>query len=339
MPNLADLVLQWPRALLLLLIPLGVLVWAWRRRQTARLRRTSVLDRWTLGLMASGMVLLVLALARPSASIWMPAPIDRLIIAIDSSGSMRADDVQPSRIEVARQTARRLIDAMPASAQVGVVSQAANAALVQAPTRDREALNAALDRLALQPGSALGSGIAVALAQLLPEAKVDVEALVGGVSRRSLSGDAPREPYALPDPPVEPGSRKDALLVVLADGDSNFGPDPRKIAEIAQRWGVRIYTVGIGTPQGVVLRGEGYAARVRLEEKTLREVAQISAGEYFAIGDQDAPARIYASLSGRIGLKKRRESEITALVAALGMLMVTCAALINIARTGRILNG
>ena len=158
-------------------------------------------------------------------------------------------------------------------------------------------------------------------------------ALVGGGSRRNA---ARKGPFEQPESPIDTGSRKDAMLVVLADGDSNFGPDPRKIAEIAQLWGVRIYTVGIGTPQGVVLRSEGVSARVRLEEKTLREIANISGGEYFAINETESLAKIYGSLSGRMGLRKRQEAEITAWVAVMGMLLVALSAIVSTARSGRV---
>lgn len=329
MADFASLQWQWPAALILLLVPLAVLLRGWRRQG----------ERLSLLALVLGLVVLVLALTRPSAQTWLPAPVDRLIILVDSSGSMRADDVAPSRIEVARQSAIRLIDAMPASASTALVGSSAHASLLQASTRDRDALKAALGRLALQPGSALGSGLAVGLAEALPEAKIDVEALVTGASRRSSTPGVKREPFERPDPAVEPGSRRDALMVVLADGDSNVGPDPRKVAEIAQLWGLRIYTVGIGTPQGVVLRSEGVSARVRLEEKTLRDIAQLTGGEYFAVNEQEALARVYRSLSGRIGLKKKGQTEITGWVAALGMLLAISAALINTSRTGRIFNG
>lgn len=340
MPALSELTFQWPLALMLFVLPLALIFWVDRRMVRAprpagppgasRTRRASLL------IMALGLCLLVLALARPRTQIWLPAPVDRLVILIDSSGSMRADDVTPSRIDVARQSAERLIDALPASAQISLVATAANAAVVQAATRDREALKAALARLSLQPGSALGSGIALGLSQLLPEAKMDVEALIGGVSRRQRGQDARAEPYDKPETALEPGSRKDALMVVLADGDSNVGPDPKKIAEIARLWGVRIYTVGIGTPTGVILRSEGVSARVRLEEKSLREISAISGGEYFTLSEQAALPRLYASLSGRIGLTRKQETEVSAWFAALGMVLVCAAALFNVGRSGRI---
>jgi Ca-activated chloride channel family protein len=340
MPALSELAFQWPLALLLIALPWGLMLWV-GRRTTPRPGQTNALQaawarRTSLLVMALGLSLLVLAMARPRTQIWLPAPVDRLVILIDSSGSMRADDVSPSRIDVARQSAERLIDALPASAQISLVATAANAAVVQAATRDREALKAALARLSLQPGSALGSGIALGLSQLLPEAKMDVEALIGGVSRRQRGQDARSEPFATPETALEPGSRKDALMVVLADGDSNVGPDPKKIAEIARLWGVRIYTVGIGTATGVVLRSEGVSARVRLDEKSLREIAAISGAEYFTLSEQAALPRLYSSLSGRIGLTKKQETEVSAWFAALGMALICGAALFNVGRSGRI---
>lgn len=337
MPDLLTLSVQWPLALLLWLLPALLLLLGLRRRRKGDPLSLPALSLWILG-----MACLVLACARPSAEWIQAVPLDRLVIAIDSSGSMRADDVPPSRIDQARSVAKQLIDAMPSTAMIGLVSMSANAALVQAPTRRKEELHTALDRLALQPGSALGSGLAMGMAHLLPEAKIDVELLTGGVSRRSWAANAQTDgatpnPHGLPDPPVEVGSRKDAVLVVLADGESNVGPAPAKIAEIARLWGLRVYTVGIGTTRGAVLRAEGIAARVRLEEQTLRDIATITGGEYYALSEKDALGRIFSSLSGRIGLERRQRSEISGWVALLGAAVLSAGALLSVARRGRIL--
>jgi Ca-activated chloride channel family protein len=308
-----------------------------------------------------------------------PAPLDQVILVIDSSASMRASDVAPSRIDVAKQIARAFIEALPAHANLGLVGMAANASVLQAPTRQRDQLEQALERLSLQPGSALGSGIILATAQVLPEAAIDVERLTGGSSRRSSipgSPSAPTSPSATPSPatppsqttppspsattapststptapslqnneaflhpqtPVEPGSRENAVIVVLADGDSNIGPAPLEMAAIARLWGLRIYSIGIGTAAGSVLRSEGIAARVRLEDKQLRAVASSTGAEYFAIEDQSAIKQIFASLSGRIGLKKKNRIEVTQWFGLLGGLLVLAGALMNVARQGRIL--
>jgi Ca-activated chloride channel family protein len=368
--------LQWPIALLLIVFPLGLGVWLIRYPGARWVSSISIL---------TGLILIVIGLSRPMMQGYEPAPLDQVILVIDSSASMRASDVAPSRIDVAKQIARAFIEALPAHANLGLVGMAANASVLQAPTRQRDQLEQALERLSLQPGSALGSGIILATAQVLPEAAIDVERLTGGSSRRSSipgSPSAPTSPSATPSPatppsqttppsqatppspsattapsastptapslqnneaflhpqtPVEPGSRENAVIVVLADGDSNIGPAPLEMAAIARLWGLRIYSIGIGTAAGSVLRSEGIAARVRLEDKQLRAVASSTGAEYFAIEDQSAIKQIFASLSGRIGLKKKNRIEVTQWFGLLGGLLVLAGALMNVARQGRIL--
>ena len=368
--------LQWPIALLLIVFPLGLGVWLIRYPGARWVSSISIL---------TGLILIVIGLSRPMMQGYEPAPLDQVILVIDSSASMRASDVAPSRIDVAKQIARAFIEALPAHANLGLVGMAANASVLQAPTRQRDQLEQALERLSLQPGSALGSGIILATAQVLPEAAIDVESLTGGSSRRSSipgSPSAPTSPSATPSPatppsqttpplqatppspsattapsastptapslqnneaflhpqtPVEPGSRENAVIVVLADGDSNIGPAPLEMAAIARLWGLRIYSIGIGTAAGSVLRSEGIAARVRLEDKQLRAVASSTGAEYFAIEDQSAIKQIFASLSGRIGLKKKNRIEVTQWFGLLGGLLVLAGALMNVARQGRIL--
>ena len=368
--------LQWPIALLLIVFPLGLGVWLIRYPGARWVSSISIL---------TGLILIVIGLSRPMMQGYEPAPLDQVILVIDSSASMRASDVAPSRIDVAKQIARAFIEALPAHANLGLVGMAANASVLQAPTRQRDQLEQALERLSLQPGSALGSGIILATAQVLPEAAIDVERLTGGSSRRSSipgSPSAPTSPSATPSPatppsqttpplqatppspsattapsastptapslqnneaflhpqtPVEPGSRENAVIVVLADGDTNIGPAPLEMAAIARLWGLRIYSIGIGTAAGSVLRSEGIAARVRLEDKQLRAVASSTGAEYFAIEDQSAIKQIFASLSGRIGLKKKNRIEVTQWFGLLGGLLVLAGALMNVARQGRIL--
>lgn len=368
--------LQWPIALLLIVFPLGLGVWLIRYPGARWVSSISIL---------TGLILIVIGLSRPMMQGYEPAPLDQVILVIDSSASMRASDVAPSRIDVAKQIARAFIEALPAHANLGLVGMAANASVLQAPTRQRDQLEQALERLSLQPGSALGSGIILATAQVLPEAAIDVERLTGGSSRRSSipgSPSAPTSPSGTPSPatppsqttppsqatppspsattapsastptapslqnneaflhpqtPVEPGSRENAVIVVLADGDSNIGPAPLEMAAIARLWGLRIYSIGIGTAAGSVLRSEGIAARVRLEDKQLRAVASSTGAEYFAIEDQSAIKQIFASLSGRIGLKKKNRIEVTQWFGLLGGLLVLAGALMNVARQGRIL--
>ena len=103
-----------------------------------------------------------------------------VILAIDSSGSMRATDVKPNRLSAAQSAARTFVESQPRHSRIGIVSIAGTASVVQSPTDNREDLLQAIERLKLQRGTALGSGIYIALATLLPEAGINLEHLVHG---------------------------------------------------------------------------------------------------------------------------------------------------------------
>ena len=116
-----------------------------------------------------------------------------------------------------------------------------------------------------------------------------------------------------------------------------MGPAPLEMAEVARLWGLRIYSIGIGTRDGAVLRSDGVTARVRLEDKTLKALASSTAAEYFALEDKAAVKQIFASLSGRIGLKRKKKIEVTHWFALVGSMLLIAGALMNVQRHGRIL--
>jgi Ca-activated chloride channel homolog len=295
----------------------------------ARLRRALPPLLWLLALGA-----LLLALARPQASLLLPARMEAVVLALDMSGSMRATDIAPERMTAARNAAKAFIDKQPQHARVGVVGVAAAAAVVQSPTRNREDLVQAIDRLEPQRGTALGSGLIIALDTLMPEAKIDVEQFI---SPRPGAAPPPRpiEPGA--DEKKAPGSARSAAIVLLSDGVSNVGPDPLKAAEVAADHGVRIYTVGIGTPEGATVSADGWKARVRLDEATLQRVATMTGGQYFRAADAAQLTAIYRELGTRIGFERRQPTELTALAVALGALLATLGALLSLAWFNRIL--
>ena len=341
--SVQSLALKWPYALCLLAIPLGLFFWIKRYPGI----------RWSESIwLIAGLASIIVGLSRPTMQGLEPSPLDQIVLVIDSSASMRASDVQPSRIDIAKQLARSLIEEKPSSASVSLIGFAANASLLQAASQQVKPLEEAIDRISLQPGSALGSAMIMAIAQALPEAAIDVEHLTGGSSRRSSAGqsadNAPfnpgggsersrQEPFAQPPATVEVGSRNNAVVVLLVDGDSNIGPAPLDMASIARLWGLRIYCIGIGTREGAILRSDGLAARIRLEDKLLREIAMLTGAEYFSIEDPAALTKIFASLSGRIGLKKKKYIEVSQWFGLLGCLMVMFGALMSVSRKGRIL--
>jgi Ca-activated chloride channel family protein len=135
------------------------------------------------------------------------------------------------------------------------------------------------------------------------------------------SGTAPRKPVSLPK--VPPGSNTAAAIVLLSDGQSNVGPDAVKMAQVAADLGVRVYTVGVGTAQGTVLKAQGMQMRVKLDEASLKKIAEITKAEYFSADNRQELLQIYQSLSSKIVLKKHRRTEVSALCALLGMLLLT----------------
>lgn len=350
-----DLTFLWPR-LLWLLAALPLLALAYLRltanraraggplaylEQTGdgasalatRARRALPPLLWLLALGA-----LLLALARPQAALLLPARMEAVVLAIDMSGSMRATDLAPDRISAARNAAKAFIDKQPQHVRVGVVGVAAAAAVVQSPTRNREDLTQAVDRLEPQRGTALGSGLIIALDTLLPEAKIDVEKFISprpGATPPARSADAAGADAEARK--KEAGAARATAIVLLSDGVSNVGPDPLKAAEVAADHGVRIYTVGIGTPEGATVTADGWKARVRLDEATLQRVATMTGGQYFRAADAAQLTAIYRELGTRIGFQRKQPTELTALAAALGALLAALGALLSLAWFNRIL--
>jgi Ca-activated chloride channel family protein len=352
MPEWHSIQFVWPSLLwLLATLPLWLgLYIAWQRRGVQRAwpsagTNTGVATlRFTrhapVLLVLLGLAAMLVAIARPQAILLLPSRIDTVMLAIDSSGSMRATDVQPSRIEAAQAAAKSFVLGQPGQVKLGVVSVAGAAALVQAPTDQRDLVIQAIDQLSLQPGSALGSGIVIALHAMLPGSGLDVRGLIEGETSpqassgvplggatpapaeiASTSGTAPRKPVSLPK--VPPGSNTAAAIVLLSDGQSNVGPDALKMAQVAADLGVRVYTVGVGTAQGTVLKAQGMQMRVKLDEASLKKIAEITKAEYFSADNRQELLQIYQSLSSKIVLKKHRRTEVSALCALLGMLVLS----------------
>jgi Ca-activated chloride channel family protein len=287
------------------------------------------------------LTLLILAVARPSAVVTLPTQQRTVILAIDTSGSMRATDVEPSRMAAAQAAAKSFVSDQPHGTRIGVVTFAGTAAVAQAPTNNREEILAAIDRFQLQRATAIGSGILMSLKAIFPEAEFDFHSLNPRrePSRGLLSGaplDQARELKKPAAKPVPPGSYASAVIFLLSDGRSNVGPDPIEAARIAAEHGVRVYTVGFGTTGGEVIRFEGWSMRVRLDEQTLEKIAELTQGEYYHAGTAADLKKVYETLSSRL-VFETRETEITALFSAAAAVIALLAALLSVWWFSRIL--
>ena len=288
-------------------------------------------------LLLAGLTAMIVAVARPQAVIVLPSQVSSIILAMDASGSMRATDVKPSRIEAARTAAKAFIAEQPSRVRIGVVSIAATAALVQSPTDKREDILRAIDRFQLQPGSALGSGVVIALATLLPQGGIDAQQIITGTSSPSWTRDWARQAEVNNFKPVPPGSNGTAAIVLVSDGESNIGPDLLQAGKLAAERGVRVFAVGVGTTDGTTLSVDGWSMRVRLDEAALKKLADMTRGEYFRASSATNLKAIYKHLSASLALGKGRQTEITAVLVAVGAALAAIAALLSMLRSGRIL--
>ena len=283
--------------------------------------------------------LVIFSIARPAAVVTLPSQRETIILALDVSGSMRADDVDPRRISASQAAAREFIRDQPNSARIGVVAFSSNAMTVQQPTQDRDLVVAAIDRLQPQRFTAVGSGILVALQDIFPNANFEADMPRGQRGRgRGGEGGAALGEAAPPEPPfqpVAPGSYTSAVIILLSDGQTNVGADPIKAARAAADRGVRIFTVGFGSDKGGVVEFDGRPVFVQLDEETLRKIADITRGSYFRAGTQSELKDIYKTLTTKLTMETKK-TEMTGAFAGLGALLAIIAAALSLLWVGRL---
>jgi Ca-activated chloride channel homolog len=338
---------QWPEMLWLMLgLPLliAAYVYVLRRKKKFALRYASLdIVREAMGksvglrrhippvlfLLAVGAM--VLAIARPQATVTLPSQHETVILAMDVSGSMRATDVEPNRLVAAQNAAKAFVNEQPENVRIGVVAFAGTATLAQAPTRNREDIVAAIDRFQLQRATAIGSAILVSLATIFPNSGIDVATFSypsDAKARAIMNPNAPK--------PVPPGSYNSAVIILLTDGQRTTGPDSVQAARLAADRGVRIYTVGVGTVAGETIGFDGWSMHVRLDEETLKTIADLTRGEYFYAGSAPDLRKVYETLNAKLVLETKK-TEVTALVAAVATLLAVFSALLSLLWFNRIL--
>jgi Ca-activated chloride channel homolog len=310
----------WPSMLFsLLLMPVLVVVYIRlqrRRRHLAASYASFGLGRgvgWRRhippAIFMVGLTLLLFALARPQMLISLPRVEGTVILAFDVSGSMAADDLQPTRLEAAKAAAQAFVQQQPTNVLIGVVSFSDNGFVVQAPTTDQETTLATINRLTPERGTSVASGI---LASLSTIAALDTE------PAPRLYTDLTPAPTPTPTP-VPPGTVAPAVIVLLTDGENNESPDPLAAAEAAADRGVRIYTVGIGSAAGTTLDINGFRVHTQLDEAELQQISQITGGAYYSADNEEELRTIYEKLDPQLVIKPE-EMEVTSILAGTGIL-------------------
>jgi Ca-activated chloride channel family protein len=343
---------QWPEFLwMMLALPLLVLLYLWllRRKKKTALRYASLsIVKEAMGpgqtirrhippfLFLLAIAAMLLAAARPMAVITLPSNQQTIILAMDVSGSMRATDVQPSRLVAAQNAAKSFLADLPRHVKVGIVAFAGSAQVAQIPTINREDLVTAIDRFQLQRATATGNAIVISLATLFPDAGIELEQLQAGRDRqRGYSLDQEKKEKKQ-FTPVAPGSFTSAAIIMLTDGQRTTGVDPLEAAKLAADRGVRVYTVGIGTVDGETIGFEGWSMRVRLDEETLKAIATKTNAEYFYAGTAENLKKVYNTLSSRLTVEKK-ETEVSGLLALVAAALSLLSAGLSILWFNRIL--
>jgi Ca-activated chloride channel family protein len=271
------------------------------------------------GLFATALVLLCIGLARPSMSFALPQREGTVILAFDVSNSMRATDLEPTRMQAAKAAATAFAKRQPKTIRIGVVAFGDSALTVLRPTDVRDDVVAAIRRLSPGGGTSLGQGIYTSLSAIAGKPlQIDQSAL------ESDGGE------------VDIGYFGSSAIVLLSDGENTSRPDPLRLAEVASTAGVPIHTIGLGTPQGTVVQIDGFSVATALDEDLLTEVADVTDGTYHRAGDTAALEEIYDSVDLELARVDRRR-EVTALFAAGGGLVLALGSLLSIAWFGRVI--
>ncbi|MDP9256750.1 MAG: VWA domain-containing protein [Actinomycetota bacterium] len=271
----------------LVAIPLGLIVYvvlARRGRRALRAAANPALwpnlmprrPRWRRhvppALLLLALAALLVGVARPQALMASDQKETTVVLAVDSSNSMAAKDVNPSRIAAARNAARNLIAGLPLNAKLGLVSFARDVRVLQAPTDDRAAFNNALAHLSLRGGTTLGTAIDRAVASLR-------------ASHPALKGRA---------------------IIVISDGKSTEGKrSPIAAARAAKAVGVRVFTVSLGTAAGTVTE-QGKTVSVPPDPTTLRRVAAVSGGRFYRATDAEALQNAYSDIGSAVRPHKKK---------------------------------
>lgn len=328
-------------SLLYLLILVPLLLWLYFRAQ--RQRREFAARYGSLGVVRDptknsgarrhipalifllGITVLISSAARPQATVSLPRLEGTVILTFDVSGSMAATDLQPTRMEAAKAAAREFVQKQPSNILIGVVAFSDGGISIQEPTSEREQTLATIDRLVPRRGTSLGNGILVSLNTIVVSAG-DPPLL----NTNSLSAPALPTPAAAPE-----GWYPSAVIVLLSDGENNQNPDPTAISDLAADLGVRIYTIGIGSPEGANIQVEGFSIHSSLDEGLLQSISANTGGQYYSAANETDLLRIYSDLEPKLSLRSEN-IEVTSLFAGVSFLLLLVAGALSLLWFGRV---
>jgi Ca-activated chloride channel family protein len=345
----------WPYSLFLLgLIPIIVAAYflIMRRRRRFAIRYSSLalvrealpqqswLRRYLpLALFLLALTSLIVALGRPVSIVTVPSGQTTIILAIDVSRSMCSSDVQPNRLQAAENAALSFVKNQKAKTQIGIVAFSGFAELIQPPTNDQQALQAAIQSLLVGRRTAIGSGLLKSIDAISEIDKSVVPSITDGSP-------------GIEPPPVPKGAYVPDIVVLLTDGVSNTGPLPLDAAQQAVDRGVKVYTIGFGTANGTEFAfcgqqfqgsepfgfgggggfggfggfgggGGGFGGggfRRGIDEQTLRQIADMTGGKYYPAESASQLEQVFQELPIYL-ITKHQTTEISVIFTAIGALL------------------
>ena len=342
-----------PLALLALpLIPLTILALVMARRRRIRYAiRYPALDvlagvvererrgRWIpAALLVLALTALLLGAARPMARVPVPRDEATVMLVIDVSGSMNADDVDPTRMEAAQRAATRFLDRLPERFQVGLVTFSSEAETLVPPTTDREAVRTALATLNANGGTAMGDGLARAL-DVIEAARQEAVGGPGPTTTVDPNAQGATPTPTTPAPPTEQRAVPPAVTLLLSDGANSAGGDPFVQADRARQLRVPVYTIALGTANGVLRQPNAFGGTriqpVPPDPDSLARIAETSNGRFFQAPTSENLTAVYDSLGSRIGFRLE-EREVTVAFTVAGLLLLAAAGALRARRGARL---
>lgn len=320
----------WPVALIgLALIPLAIIGYRWnlRRRESGRSAtrlghgqvesRSLVRRHGPPALLLLALAAMLVGFARPQAMIDVPQIQSTVVLAFDTSSSMIAEDLEPTRLDAAKQAAIDFVNAQPGVVEVGVVSFGSGGVVTLRPTDDRVAVVSSINRLQAAGGTSLSQGLFASLSAI-------------------ADGPLLFDPEAAGDelPEVDFGSFGSSIIVMFSDGEDTTEQDPTPLAELASSAGIRVFPIGLGTSEGAVIDIDGYSVATTLDEEALQDVAARTNGTYFRAEDVTDLDQITDSVERELVVESE-DIEITALFAIAALVIAGAAAALSMRWTGR----
>ena len=264
------------------------------------------------GLFVAALTLLVVGMAQPKSTVTTPRREGTVILALDVSNSMKADDIKPNRMDAAKAAARAFVERQPSEVRLGVVAFGDGAVVVQTPTNAHADVLRSIDRLSSQGGTSMGQALVTSL---------------GAIAGKPVAIDL--EAVASDSAAVDIGYFGSASVVLFSDGEETSEPDPVAVAEVASVAGVRVHTIGVGTPEGAVVQVDGFSVATALDSELLEEVASVTDGSYHQADDAAGLAEISETIDLRFKLVSEH-IEVSGLFAAAGAVLLAVGALLSI---------